>query len=328
MKKLLLALVLAIVAIPAFADVAFPGEDFYDFKRKAEGLIAKCPRTAPLYRNGKCYPCDWPLDLSWEPNLGTCEEICPNREGLYDRGYRPCRLREAPSPDYVYARGYGYVLRCPSGQVRDIKTGHCRPCDEIPHGGIYAAETECLSCPNTKHDLNWSVDVCYTPCSTNSPYCREGMNHGQAPNLSEPKEGVINPSAGNIPLFVFLYPMLLTALIEVFVLWCFKYRKRAVLIYFAILNLISNFIVNVLRAGFWVWGAWFFSFLLCEILGTDIYYCNKMPEWICIPFLELGAVLFEFILLGIKAGYSKKLLFVVFICNLISFLTGVILFGL
>ena len=110
----------------------------------------------------------------------------------------------------------------------------------------------------------------------------------------------------------YFFPMVLTAAIETFVLWRFKeYRKWGILAYFAILNLISNVLVNYLHATS------FFS-------GND----NLLaPSHADIFLLELGAVLFEFIWLGLKTGYSKKLLFVVFICNLISFLIGVILFG-
>ena len=96
----------------------------------------------------------------------------------------------------------------------------------------------------------------------------------------------------------YLCPMLLTAAIETFILWIFKeYRKRGILIYFAILNLISNFALN-------------YSFPHIRTLTA-------------LTLLELSAVVFEFTLLGIKAGYSKKLFFIILLCNVISFLTGI-----
>jgi len=99
-----------------------------------------------------------------------------------------------------------------------------------------------------------------------------------------------------------LFAMWLTAVIETFLLWCFKYRTWKVLIYFFILNLISNFLVNALYS----------------------YYGDI---WL-VPVLELGAVVFEAALLGLMTGYNKKLWLSVFATNLISFLTGVLLFGL
>lgn len=117
-----------------------------------------------------------------------------------------------------------------------------------------------------------------------------------------------------------LFAMTLTAVIETSVLWCFKYRGWKVLTYFFILNLISNFLVNL--------GAEVLPELLME---DDAYYYRGRLEqlyYCCIPFLELFAVVFEAGLLGLMTGYNKKLWISVFLTNLASFLLGVLLFGL
>lgn len=101
------------------------------------------------------------------------------------------------------------------------------------------------------------------------------------------------------PIF---FAMSLTAIIETFLLWCFKYRGWTVLTYFFILNLISNFIINT------------------------IY--DYSGDGLLVPALEVGAVVFEAGLLGLMTGYNKKMWLSVLATNLISFLTGVLLFGL
>ena len=98
-----------------------------------------------------------------------------------------------------------------------------------------------------------------------------------------------------------LFAMLLTAIIETFVLWCLKYRTWKVLICFFMLNLISNFLVNAIYG-----------------YSGDV---RMMPS------LELGAVIFEASLLGLVANYSVKLWLSVICTNLVSFLVGILLFG-
>ena len=117
-----------------------------------------------------------------------------------------------------------------------------------------------------------------------------------------------------------LVAMFLTAVVETILLWCFKYRGWKVLTYFFILNLISNFLVNL--------GAEVLPELFIE---DDVYfYSGRLGQlyYYCIPFLELFAIVFEAGLLGLMTGYNKKLWISVFLTNLTSFLTGVLLFGL
>ena len=123
-----------------------------------------------------------------------------------------------------------------------------------------------------------------------------------------------------------LFTMILTAVIETSVLWCFKYRGWKILTYFFILNLISNFIVNLgatelpLHICFTFFDNACFMYSGGGMFDTIYYYC--------ILFLELFAVVFEAGLLGLMTGYNKKLWLSVFLTNLISFLLGVLLFGL
>ena len=117
-----------------------------------------------------------------------------------------------------------------------------------------------------------------------------------------------------------LFVMVLTAVIETFLLWCFKYHGWKILSYFFILNLISNFLVN--------YGA---EVLPEFFIEDDVYFYRGRIEqlyYYCIPFLELFVVVFEASFLGLMTGYNRKLWISVFLTNLISFLTGIFLFGL
>lgn len=111
-------------------------------------------------------------------------------------------------------------------------------------------------------------------------------------------------SAYHIPPF--LLTMFLTAVIETFFLWCFGYRGWKVLTCFFVLNLISNLVVNLVYESIW----------------------RIAPYYVLVPTLESGVVLFEAGLLGLMTGYNKKLWLSVLATNLLSFLTGVLLFGL
>lgn len=131
-----------------------------------------------------------------------------------------------------------------------------------------------------------------------------------------------------------LWTPVLTATLEVFVLWLFKYRKRALLIYFAILNLISNVLLNLLLNDR-------FPYAFPEFCRDSL---DKIRDILSIPLnslfnflvylpifgfvlplfiLEICVVLFEFGLFGLKAGYSKKLFFIILLCNVVSFMTGI-----
>ena len=106
-------------------------------------------------------------------------------------------------------------------------------------------------------------------------------------------------------VILFLQAMLLTAVIETFVLWCFKYRGWKVLSYFCVLNLVSNFLINLTYYHTWM----------------------LMPKYVLIPILEFSVVIFEASLLGLMTGYNKKLWLSVFLTNLISYTTGVLIYG-
>ena len=123
----------------------------------------------------------------------------------------------------------------------------------------------------------------------------------------------------HIPLVPFA--MFLTAIVETFLLWCFKYRGWKVLTYFFILNLISNLGINIISDIICRFIVDFF-----EIPGYGLAYREVFNY--CVPFFELSVVLFEASLLGLMTGYNKKLWLSVFATNLISFLLGVLLFGL
>jgi len=105
---------------------------------------------------------------------------------------------------------------------------------------------------------------------------------------------------------IYLYAMFLTAIIETICLRLVGYTRFVVLGYFFIINLVSNFCVNVVYQSI----------------------CCNIPQWVEILLLESGVVVFEILCLGLITRYTKKMAISVFLTNLISFLTGVILFGI
>lgn len=106
-----------------------------------------------------------------------------------------------------------------------------------------------------------------------------------------------------IPIF---FAMFLTALVETCLLWCFKYRSKKLLFFYFVLNLISNFVANISYQKLW----------------------GIIPQGWLIFILETGVLFFEIVLFGLTIGYNKKLYYSVFLTNLISFLLGILLFGL
>ena len=110
----------------------------------------------------------------------------------------------------------------------------------------------------------------------------------------------------NLLFPLLLVAMPLTAIVETFLLWCFRYRGWKVLSYFFVLNLISNLLINLAYRNLW----------------------GIVPKDVLILSLELIVILFEVTLLGLMTGYNKKLCFSVFFTNLCSFLLGVLLLGI
>ena len=110
----------------------------------------------------------------------------------------------------------------------------------------------------------------------------------------------------NLLFPLLLVAMFLTAIVETFLFWCFRYRDWKVLSYFFILNLISNLLVNLAYQNLW----------------------GIIPKNSLILSLEVAVVLFEACLLGVMTGHNKKLWLSVFLTNLCSFLLGVLLLGI
>ena len=103
---------------------------------------------------------------------------------------------------------------------------------------------------------------------------------------------------------ILLTTMLLTAIIETIFLWWCGYHRVLVLAYFFGLNMISNCSAN--------------------ILYKQMTYMAPKPMLMIL--LELGVILFEYALLGLLTGYSKKLISCVALANAFSFIIGLILF--
>ena len=99
--------------------------------------------------------------------------------------------------------------------------------------------------------------------------------------------------------------MLITAVVETIVLWCCGYRSWKLLIYFFVLNLASNFLVNF----------------------TYQHVYHMLPKIVLVPLLEFAVYVFEVGFLGLMTGYNRKLLLCVLLSNVVSYGLGVALYG-
>ena len=107
-------------------------------------------------------------------------------------------------------------------------------------------------------------------------------------------------------MMLYISAMFLTAIIETIVFRLCGYKKFYVLACFFIINLISNFLINVFYQNF--------------------YYIA--PKTFLIVTLELFVVLFEFVFMGLFLKYSQKMFIYIFLTNVLSFLIGLSLFGI
>ena len=96
----------------------------------------------------------------------------------------------------------------------------------------------------------------------------------------------------------FIISMFIAGIVETFFLWVFGHKGWKVLTYFFAINLISNYAVN--------------------ILYHHHYGVNT------VLLLEIAAIIFETIALGLLTKYSWKLLWDVTKTNIISFILGIV----
>ena len=111
-------------------------------------------------------------------------------------------------------------------------------------------------------------------------------------------DGPIRPHLSVLNKFI-IY-MILTGIIETFVLWCFRYRGWKNLSFIFVVNLISNFLTNI----------------------CIDYWKHILRNFFGILLLETLVVLFEYLLLGIRLKYTKKLFWTIVVANLVSFFIG------
>ena len=105
---------------------------------------------------------------------------------------------------------------------------------------------------------------------------------------------------------IYVYAALLTAFIETAFFWCCSYRSKAFLVYVFFINLLSNTIVNQ--------------------VFVHTYALFPYNIYLLIFLLEMGVLIFEYLLLLIYLRRSYTKLFVLlFIANLITWSLGEIL---
>ena len=98
---------------------------------------------------------------------------------------------------------------------------------------------------------------------------------------------------------IYIYCMLVTAIVETIFFWCCKYRKVDFLTYVFFLNLATNFVVNQ-----------FFRHL---------YTIYADYKYTLIFILELGVYISEVLALSLFEGkFSKRLCLLVFLANFIT----------
>ena len=102
---------------------------------------------------------------------------------------------------------------------------------------------------------------------------------------------------------IYIYCMLVTAIVETTFFWLCKYRKADFLIYVFFLNLATNFVVNQL-----------FRYL---------YFTYADYKYALIFVLELGVYISEVLALSLFEGkFSKRLCLLVFLANFITWSIG------
>ena len=102
--------------------------------------------------------------------------------------------------------------------------------------------------------------------------------------------------------------ILLTLIIEIPVLLLFGFRKKDIITVGALINIATNFTVN------------FLMYRIKYVIASQNY-----GSWI-LP-LEAAVVLIEFIAMSFFTDKKIKLFFVVALANVLSYLSGILLFG-
>lgn len=102
---------------------------------------------------------------------------------------------------------------------------------------------------------------------------------------------------------IYIYCMLVTAIVETIFFWCCKYRKADFLTYVFFLNLATNFVVNQ--------------------VFRHLYPIYADYKYTLIFILEMGVYISEVLALSLFEGkFSKKLCLLVFLANFITWGIG------
>ncbi len=108
----------------------------------------------------------------------------------------------------------------------------------------------------------------------------------------------------------FLFPLLLTLIIELFIASIFSYKSKFLLLGIILVNLITNPLLN-----YFLWLNTFLGFFTITVISLVL--------------LEILVVLIEWILLTLALRQNfKSLLFLSVVINFTSFIVGLIIFKL
>jgi len=105
-----------------------------------------------------------------------------------------------------------------------------------------------------------------------------------------------------------VFAILLTLIIEIPVLFILGFRKKDIIIIGTLINIVTNYAINV-------------AMYQLKYVVTPEYY----GYWI-LP-LEAAVVLIEFFAMSFFADKKTRLFFAVMLANIVSYFSGVLIFG-
>ena len=105
-----------------------------------------------------------------------------------------------------------------------------------------------------------------------------------------------------------LFTILLTLVIEIPILFILEFRKKDIVIIGTLINIVTNYAVNVIM------------YQLKYVVAPEYYVCWIFP-------LEVSVVFIEFIVMSFFTDKKIKLFFTVLFANILSYFSGVLIFG-
>lgn len=112
-----------------------------------------------------------------------------------------------------------------------------------------------------------------------------------------------------VPVKSFTLSMLVLAVMETFLLWCFRYTQRNVLLCFFILSLSFNWCFEIYIEQF-------YQYMTPYLTQFDLQ--NKLDYYACVALLRSVAVFFEILLVSLMLKFTMGLFLLIICINTLS----------